>query len=243
MNFQLVYKPYGEHVILVEWPAEIREDILTDLLRFKSDLMWLNIENITEVRTAYHSVLVVYSHFETGLKEEIERLKSIYSAKGNKTNLKATLWRIPVCYDASFGIDLEIISKVNKLSVSDIIKMHSDAIYRVYFIGFLPGFLYLGGLNEKLSIGRKATPRLKIEKGAVAIGGHQTGVYPSASPGGWHIIGNSPINFFNMESETPCFASAGDQIKFYPISIKEHQDIKALVDANVYQIESEVIDG
>ena len=155
--------------------------------------------------------------------------------------VKSVLWKIPVCYDAVFGIDLEAISKEKNLSKEEIIKRHSQAIYTVYFIGFLPGFLYLGGLDESLHVPRKSTPRLQIEKGAVAIGGNQTGVYPTESPGGWNIIGNSPIEFFNPKLETPCFAKAGDKISFKPITIQEFKTIKILVEAGVYQIESEVL--
>ena len=100
----------------------------------------------------------------------------------------------------------------------------------------------MGGLDNALHIPRKSTPRLHIKKGSVAIGGNQTGVYPNASPGGWNIIGNSPVNFFDISKEKPCFAKAGDQIQFYSVSLKEYQNIKTLVDANVYQLESEVID-
>ncbi|MFL1011478.1 5-oxoprolinase subunit PxpB [Flavisericum labens] len=242
MAFQLVYKLYGQYAILVEWPASINEDILSDLLQFKSKLIQLNIENLTEVRSAYNSLLIIYEQFDTGFKGEVKKLKSIYASKGDFVKLISTLWNIPVCYDAQFGIDLESISKEKKLSEAAIVKAHYESVYTVYFIGFLPGFLYLGGLNEMLAMPRKGTPRLKIEKGAVAIGGNQTGVYPSASPGGWNIIGNSPINFFNINNDKPCFASAGDRIKFHPITIKEHEAIKALVEANVYQIESEVVD-
>ena len=112
----------------------------------------------------------------------------------------------------------------------------------IYFIGFLPGFLYLGGLDERLFTPRKSTPRLRIEKGAVAIGGKQTGIYPQESPGGWNIIGNSPIQFFDNSKNTPCFAKAGDKLQFYSITLKEHHDIKVLVDAGVFQLESEEID-
>src|SRR5690606_22673794 len=158
-----------------------------------------------------------------------------------KSAMSSNLWKIPVSYDAVFGIDLEAICLEKRISKNELIKRHSQAIYTVYFIGFLPGFLYLGGLDEVLHIARKSTPRLKIEKGAVAIGGHQTGVYPTESPGGWNIIGNSPIEFFNPKSNPPCFAEAGDKISFYPISLKEYRDIKTLSEAGVYQLESEVM--
>ena len=101
----------------------------------------------------------------------------------------------------------------------------------------------MGGLDERLHIARKQTPRLTIEKGAVAIGGQQTGVYPSESPGGWNVIGNTPISFFDVNKKVPCFASLGDRIVFKPITLKEYNHVKILVEAGVYQMESEVIDG
>ncbi|MEL0456695.1 5-oxoprolinase subunit PxpB [Flavobacteriaceae bacterium SZ-1-7] len=243
MAYQLSFKPYGEHAILVEWPKLISEDILKDVLRFKTNIEYSDVANVSEVRSAYNSLLLVYSHFKRGFQDEVDLLKKIYNSNTISSASKPKLWKIPVCYDSHFGIDLEAISETKKLSVIDIIKFHSEAIYTVYFIGFLPGFLYLGGLDDRIMMPRKSTPRLKIEQGTVAIGGNQTGVYPSASPGGWNIIGNSPINFFNINKEEPCFAKAGDQIQFYPITLKEHTDIKTLVDAQVYQLESEVVDG
>jgi len=109
-------------------------------------------------------------------------------------------------------------------------------------VGFLPGFLYLGGLNSKLHFSRKSTPRIQIEKGAVGIGSSQTGVYPQESAGGWSIIGNSPINFFDRKCNQPCFASSGDLIQFVPIDAKEHEEIKNLVNYKRYKIEREVVD-
>ena len=105
----------------------------------------------------------------------------------------------------------------------------------------MPGFLYLGGLDERLHFPRKSTPRLQIEKGAVAIGGSHTGIYPSSSPGGWNIIGNTPISLFNASQDEPCFVQSGDKIQFIPIGLKEYQDISTLVEARVYQLESEVM--
>jgi len=151
------------------------------------------------------------------------------------------LWKIPVCYDQEFGIDLEEISNQNSIPIPDIIQGHSGSIYSIYFIGFLPGFLYLGGLDKQLYFPRKMTPRLKINKGSVAIGGSQTGVYPNESPGGWNVIGNTPINFFNINDENPCFASAGDQIQFVSVSKSEYNKIETKIKNNSYIIESEGI--
>ncbi|MGA1227196.1 MAG: 5-oxoprolinase subunit PxpB [Tamlana sp.] len=241
MAFKLTYKPFGERAILVEWPQKLDRDILNDLVCFKEKIVEKNIKSIIELKSAYNSLLVFYDDKIENYPNEVLNLKSIYLEKNVSIERTTKLWKIPVCYDDEFGIDLEFISKEKRLSKSEIIKRHCQVSYSVYFIGFLPGFLYLGGLDKSLEIPRKSTPRLHIEKGAVAIGGSQTGVYPNASPGGWNIIGNSPINFFDVSKDTPCFAKAGDRLKFYPVTLKEYHDIKTLVDANVYQLESEVV--
>ena len=243
MGFDLVYKPYGERSILVEWPSAISEQILKDIIDFKTAIEEKNIKSIVELKLAYNSLLISYNSVCRNFENEVNMLKKIHKSPKFNNDRMSVLWKIPVCYEDCFGIDLEAISVEKKLSKKDIIKRHSEAVYTVYFIGFLPGFLYLGGLDESLHVPRKSTPRLKIEKGAVAIGGQQTGVYPSESPGGWNIIGNTPVSFFDVTKGNPCFANPGDHIAFIPITLKEHKDIKTLVDAGVYQIESEVIDG
>lgn len=241
MSFSLTYKRFGECSILIEWPSEINSSILQDILRFKSSIENNDVKQVVGLISAYNSLLVMYDFFNFDFKNEIEVLKAICLTKEQSKKAASKLWRIPVCYDVSFGIDLDFISEEKKQPKDLLVKQHSEVVYTIYFIGFLPGFLYLGGLNEALFTPRKSTPRLKIEKGAVAIGGKQTGVYPQESPGGWNIIGNSPINFFDNSKKQPCFAKAGDKLQFYSISLKEHQNIKALVAAKVYQLESEVI--
>lgn len=244
MFFKLEFKPFGEHAILIEWKASrISEDVLHDVLNFKQKIIKNDAKFIVSINHAYCSLLIEYDYFEFDFNKNIEELKLLYEYDYNLTLSSSTLWKIPVCYDLSFGIDLEVLAQRKKLSVKEIIQLHSQTFYTVYFIGFLPGFLYLGGLDENLHFPRKATPRLKVEKGAVAIGGNQTGVYPNESPGGWNIIGNSPINFFDVSKETPCFAKAGDKLQFYAVSKKEYNNIKILAEAGVYQIESEVLNA
>lgn len=240
-RFQLTYKPYGAHAILIEWPAEIHEDILKDVLCFKQFLENKYIKERVQVSFAYNSLLVFYEFAINNIYGEISALKTSYATIPSLSMSTRMLWKIPVCYDDEFGLDLEVISTHNHLSKSAIIKQHSNTIYTIHFIGFLPGFLYLGGLKKALHMPRKSTPRSVVEKGSVAIGGHQTGVYPNASPGGWNIIGNTPINFFDVMANPPCFAKAGDKIQFYPITKAKFDTIKTLVDAGVYQLESEVI--
>lgn len=238
MQYQLLYKRFGEHAILIQWPEQIDKDILTDVLDFKKKLTNHYNNSSVQINHAYNSILIDYEGLDFKFSKEITALKRVREtgiAEGKST---FRLWKIPVCYDNVFGIDLESLSQAKGITEEDIIRCHTKVTYTVYFIGFLPGFLYLGGLDEALHMPRKATPRLQIEKGAVAIGGNQTGIYPNASPGGWHIIGNAPINFFDVSKSQPCFAEAGDRIQFVPVDLTVYKDIKTMVDAGVYQLES-----
>ncbi|HEY5688712.1 MAG TPA: 5-oxoprolinase subunit PxpB [Yeosuana sp.] len=243
MAYNLSYKQFGERAILIEWPAMIDKNILKDIIHFKDQIYKKKIKQVVELKSAYNSLLIIYDSICRNFENDVKLLKKLYGSLDLRHDIVSKLWRIPVCYDAFFGIDLEAISLEKELSIDEIIKRHSQAIYTVYFIGFLPGFLYLGGLDENLFVPRKGTPRLKVEQGSVAIGGNQTGVYPNESPGGWNIIGNSPISFFDISEDIPCFSKPGDQIIFFPITLKDHENIKILVDAGVYQMESEVIDA
>lgn len=241
MSYKLSYKPFGEDAILIEWPQVIDKLVLNDLLSFKEELISEKIKHIIEIKCAYNSILVFYENNLSSFEDKVAILKSIYNNTKLSISVKSRKWKIPVCYEAEFALDLEALAESKNITNQEVVKRHSEAIYTVYFIGFLPGFLYLGGLDETLITPRKASPRLNVQKGSVAIGGNQTGIYPSESPGGWHIIGNSPIDFFNLKNESPCFAKAGDSIQFYEVDLNEYRTIKSLVDANAYELESEVI--
>ena len=240
-DFQLKYKPYGSRSILIEWPSKIEDIVLRDVLIFKKHINFYLDKEILYINHAYNSILIVYASTIDIINDRVSVLKRLYSSRIDSQNITNKLWKIPVCYDEKFAIDLAIISEEKQCSKQQIIEWHSEAIYTIYFIGFLPGFLYLGGLNEKLFCPRKSSPRMQIEKGAVAIGGQQTGIYPNSSPGGWQIIGNSPLTFFDISKKPPCFAISGDKLQFQPITFMEHQDILAQVKDNTYTIESEVI--
>ena len=242
-DFQLRYKQFSECSILIEWPSKIDKMVLEDLIIFKEKLATSLLKEIVYVKSAYSSLLIVYKTTINNIYDKIQVLKDLYSSGEPVLIGPSLLWKIPVCYADEFSIDIEEISQKKYLSKQDIITLHTRSVYTVFLIGFLPGFLYLGGLHKDLYFPRKQTPRLKLKKGAVGIGGKQTGVYPCQSPGGWNVIGNSPINFFNMSKERPCFARPGDRIAFYDIDLKAHKDIYTLDQAGVYQLESEVIRG
>jgi len=236
LKHKTTYKPFGDAAILVAWDAKISVSISDDILRFRQKIIALKDSNIADVIVGYSSLTVVFKNSRIDYLSAVKNLKETYNSEYQDFKKTPIIWEIPVCYDLEFGIDLQEMSKKANLEVSEIIKLHSQKRYRVYFIGFLPGFLYLGGLHKQLFFERKANPRLNVPKGAVAIGGEQTGVYPAESAGGWNIIGKTPVNFFNINEHTPCFAKAGDFIKFVPIDKDQFIQIEKEVKDTSYKI-------
>ncbi len=238
MKYELQYKPYSERAILIEWPSKIDENILQDLLLFKKSIEKKYDELIVEVISGYNSLLIYYASTINNLYDEFSALKSLYATGFNLENKKSTLWEIPVCYSTALAPDLETFCKNTSLTIDELIALHTAPLYKVYFIGFLPGFLYLGGLDEKLSLPRKTKPSLTVKKGSVAIGGNQTGIYPMESPGGWHVIGSCPLDFFDPTLSDPCFISPGDTIRFVSINEVEYNDISSKVMGGLYEVKS-----
>ncbi|MEM6515248.1 MAG: 5-oxoprolinase subunit PxpB [Bacteroidota bacterium] len=238
-DYNLSFHKYSERSVLVEWPQEINNYILNDVLIFKNYLSKSNIESIIQVNHAYNSILIIYKFTIENINDTFLELKQLYCSRNVEKLETGNLWKIPVCYEDDFGWDLDEISRVKNLSKSEIIDFHLRPIYTVYFIGFLPGFMYLGGLDNHLHFPRKKNPRQRIEKGAVAIGGNQTGIYPHESPAGWNVIGNCPLELFQASKQSPCFAKAGDKIQFYEIDAIEHRKISAEVVKGTFVIENQ----
>lgn len=238
MKYKLQYKRYSERSILIEWPPEIEENILQNLLSFKKSILSYYDKSIVEVISAYNSLLIYYVYTIEDFYSEVLRLKSLYSKGFGETRSESRLWKIPVCYTTSLAQDLKTFAESKSLTVEEIIRLHTTPLYTTYFIGFLPGFLYLGGLDDQLHNARKMTPSLHVKKGAVAIGGNQTGIYPINSPGGWHVIGMCPLDFFNPKTEDCCFISLGDKIQFISIEEKEYNEISTSVLEGTYMPES-----
>lgn len=238
--YKLTYKPLGSIAVLINWPKSINKDILKNIHLFRHKIQLDMGEYVLETVPAYNSLTVFFDTSKIKYSSVVKDLKEIYSSKDQKLLTANKIWKIPVCYDDEFALDLGLLAKSKKLTKKKIITMHSEPLYDVYFIGFLPGFLYLGGLADQLEFPRKDRPRMKVRKGAVAIAGKQTGIYPKESPGGWNIIGNSPVTFFDVDKFPPCFAVSGDMVKFIPIDKTEHKEIRKKIEQGEYKIESEI---
>jgi inhibitor of KinA len=238
MIYDLQYSRFNDCSVLIEWPAVIDDVMLKSILNFKMVIENSYVKQNIEVITTYNSILVVYEVTIEDVNSELLKLKALNIHQNNYERKEAPVWEIPVCYSGEFGMDLESYSKTINMSKPEIIKRHSETIYTVFFIGFLPGFLYLGGLDPQLFLDRKTHPNLNVKKGSVAIGGNQTGIYPQDSPGGWHIIGNSPIELFDSNQNPPCLINAGDRVKFVPVETLEYLDILNAIRTFQYQLKS-----
>jgi inhibitor of KinA len=151
-----------------------------------------------------------------------ERVKdALLKAKHNKGASEGRTVELPVCYGGEFGPDLATVAEHAKLSPEEVIKRHCAGNYLVYLVGFSPGFAYLGGLAKELATPRHATPRPRVPAGSIGIGGEQTGVYPVSTPGGWNLIGRTPLRLFLPEQDPPVMLRAGDRVKFRAISMEE----------------------
>ncbi|MFK8046010.1 MAG: 5-oxoprolinase subunit PxpB [Crocinitomicaceae bacterium] len=231
---------FGEKGLLLTWDNRIDDAIHTAVLAYQN---WIEKEHgdlIQETNIGYQSLLVLIKN-EIDLPPLISMIEDISVAHLTRTENSNYLYTVPVCYDISFGLDLATLAQEKNLTIQEIIALHTSQIYKVYFTGFLPGFLYLGGLNPKLHASRLSKPRLEIPKGSVGIGGEQTGIYPQNSPGGWRIIGKTPLLLFNKDNKQPTLCQPGDEIQFESISLQAFKTIEAAILKGTYKIRKEAL--
>tara|TARA_Y100001001_G_scaffold112434_1_gene110071 strand:- start:2112 stop:2837 length:726 start_codon:yes stop_codon:yes gene_type:complete len=228
----------GAQAILLQWDFEISPENLKFLLAVKKYIAQNIVKQEVEIINTYNSLLVNYNKTIESVYSDFERLKTLDFQNIPVEAVASKLYHVPVCYDAEFGLDLELLAKEKSLTIDELISLHTAPEYRLYFTGFLPGFLYLGGMDERLKMPRKSEPRASVLKGAVGIAENQTGIYPNSSPAGWQIIGNCPVALFDPKSEPPCPFTPGDRIQFYSVSKAKYDEIQQEVQAGTYQLTS-----
>lgn len=178
--------------------------------------------------TIYYDVLLIRNKLSkqmTAFEWVSDKIKEYLFVEKNELEVEEPLITIPVCYEKEYGPDLDFVALKNTISIEEIIQFHTGTEYRVYMLGFLPGFAYMGLIDEKIVSPRKQYPA-PVEAGSVGIAGKQTGIYPFKSPGGWQIIGRTPLNLFDKEKTNPVLFKSGDNVKFYSITKDEFEDIK-----------------
>ncbi|MEF2246529.1 5-oxoprolinase subunit PxpB [Paenibacillus sp. IITD108] len=179
-------------------------------------------------RAAEKQHLTIYETISKRLDYILQNSLSNENFDSHQASIKAALPVIvPVCYGGEYGPDLPFVAKHCGLTENEVIKLHAETDYLVYMIGFVPGFPYLGGMPEQLATPRRAEPRLQIPAGSVGIAGGQTGIYPYATPGGWQLIGRSPVKLFDAAKEPPSYLQAGIKLRFEPITPEQYAAIAA----------------
>ena len=227
----------GDSALVIEFGNEISVDINKKIRKMMDDIKKENIDGIVELVPTYCYLLINYDVLKIDYNTLVEKLKTflnndLETAEGEEV----TLVEIPTLYNDEVGPDLSYVAEHNKLSKEEVIKIHTGTDYLVYMLGFMPGFTYLGGMSEKIATPRLESPRLQIYPGSVGIAGKQTGMYPSMSPGGWRIIGRTPLKLYNPDSDTPVYISSGDYVRYVSISEEEYNDILKKVENNEYKL-------
>ena len=227
--------PLGDAALIIDFGNVIDESINKLVHAVFHELLKDPIPGVIETVPAYCSLTIYYDVLfvrkKTGAKETAfewiaEKVKEYLSRERIEVEENGALIRIPVCYENEYGPDLNFIAMQNKISVEEIIHLHISRTYRVYMLGFLPGFAYMGMVNEKIATPRKQFPA-PVEAGSIGIAGRQTGIYPLNSPGGWQIIGRTPLQLFDKGKNDPTLFRTGDTVQFYSITKDEFKISKS----------------
>jgi len=224
--------PLGDQAILIQFPQQIDESIHLHIQTITKKLEHQSFEWIIDIIPAFASIAIHYDirkllSYKSPFSYVSEVVEKVINENGTSYESEPREVSIPVFYGGEKGPDLEDVAKRNKLTIKEVIEIHSQALYTVYMIGFAPGFPFMGGLNEKIATPRKSEPRRSIPVGSVGIAGEQTGIYPIQTPGGWQIIGQTPEPLFRPQNKIdPTLLRAGDKVKFYAISEAEFKEWK-----------------
>lgn len=221
-----IYRWLGDRGLVLEFGDEISFEINQRVRRMALAIQTEAIQGIIETVPTYRSLLIVYNPLLIPIDLLKRCLEKIEEGLQETPLPEPKLTKIPVVYGGVYGPDLEFVAQYHGISSEEVIRLHCSKPYWIYMIGFMPGYPYMGELPEGLNTPRLKTPRLSVPKGSVAIAQRQTGIYSMESPGGWQIIGRTPLELFDPQREPPALLRMGDQVQFYPISEKEFLEWK-----------------
>lgn len=218
--------PISENAVTIDFGNEISVELNEKVIELADFITKNHFEGLVEVVPAYSSLTVFfdltkvrqsYDEFDTAFSFVKTFIENALTRLKKKKKSESRLIKIPVSYSEKFAVDLDYVAQNANLTKKQIIQIHTSKVYRVFMIGFLPAFAYMGEVDDRIATPRKTTPRTRIERGSVGIAGKQTGIYPLESPGGWQIIGKTELEIFKPESEEISLLKTGDLVKFYDI--------------------------
>jgi inhibitor of KinA len=230
----------GDRALVVEFGNRIERALSDDVLRLDASLRSSGLPGVVETVPTFRSLMVHYDPVAT-TRADLEHAITSLLDRLPDLRATATLWRVPVCYEGSFAPDLGEVANRTGLAPSEVVALHSGIPYHVYMLGFLPGFPYMGDLPHELALSRRADPRLRVPAGSVSIATTLTAIYPYESPGGWHLIGVTPIRLFDPARSRPALLAPGDRVLFEPVDMSTFSSIKKAVDNGKYEVAHEPI--
>lgn len=209
-----VFRPMGDRSLLVEIGEKISADVNRRVQELMLRLLQANLPGVRELAPSYRSLLVVFDPLTIAPEKLKAAITDVAARPGGSELPQAKLITVPVFYGGDYGPDLEWVAGHLGISTEEVIRLHAETVYRVYMIGFTPGYPYMGELPAALAVPRRSTPRTRVPKGSVGMAQRQTGIYPVESPGGWQIIGWTPIELFDPKRQMPSLLEMGDRVKF-----------------------------
>ncbi len=236
MPVSFSYIPSGDSAFIIKVGEGINKENHVKVQTVFEQISNANIPSLIECIPSYNEVLVQYDAIKIGYKDFLSELKKITKPASYSNISTIKIIEVPVSYGGDFGPDIENVAAHAQISVEEVIHYHSKPDYLVYMLGFTPGFCYLGGLNDKIATPRLKNPRTKIPQGSVGIANDQTGIYPIESPGGWQIIGRTPLLLFNPEQKPEFLFEAGNYLRFVPVNKEQYSQIEEEIRNGVYEL-------
>ncbi|WP_119459987.1 5-oxoprolinase subunit PxpB [Rhodospirillaceae bacterium SYSU D60014] len=232
------FLPSGDTALLVEFGAAIDRALNDRVLQLRAAIRDAKPAGVIETVPTFRSLLVHYDPLQTTAADLTRAIEALLDHRQERTRT-AKLWRVPVCYDLRHAPDLAEVAERSGLDIDAVVSLHSGTRYHIYMIGFVPGFPYMGDLPERLALPRRTDPRVRVPAGSVAIATTMTAIYPIESPGGWHLIGATPIRLFDTRRDSPALFSPGDAVLFDPITDDAFEEIQAATEAGTYRVPCE----
>ncbi|MDD2397214.1 MAG: 5-oxoprolinase subunit PxpB [Tissierellia bacterium] len=243
MYDKIKYLSAGDKAVVMEFGNEISKDINAKIRNVVKSVEEAKVDGIVELLPTYRSLMIMYDPLKIEYSELISTLDFMSSKQVDNEEEKIKIVEFPTVYGGEYGPDINFVAEHNNITVDEVIKIHTGTDYLVYMMGFTPGFTYLGGMSDKIVTPRLASPRTKIPAGSVGIAGAQTGMYPSETPGGWQLIGRTPLKLYDSDKEPPVMLSAGDYVRYVSVSEEEYLEIKKQVEEGTYVVKEIISEG